>query len=88
MERDLISGACPSCRSTGARPANLGCGTLLVIGIVVAIFSRHGLSDLESQLRQVQSAVENLKEASEAQTREIRELRKAVEELRKSAPAE
>ena len=83
LERDLISGACPSCRSAGARPATLGCGTLLLIGIVVAIFSRPQLGDLESQMSGLRSVVEELKKASDAQTSEIRELRKAIEELRK-----
>jgi hypothetical protein len=34
----------------------------------------------------MRSAIQELKKASDAQTGEIRELRKAVEELRKGAP--
>ena len=64
----------------------LGCGTLLLIGLVVAIFSRPGLNELESRVSATRSAVEELKKASDTQTGEIRELRKAVEELRKGAP--
>jgi hypothetical protein len=82
-ERDLFTGACPSCRATGARPATLGCGTLLLIGIVVAIFSRPGVGDLETRVSGLRTSVEDLKKASDAQTSEIRELRKAVEDLRK-----
>ncbi len=63
----------------------LGCGTLLLIGLVVAIFSRPGLNEFESRVSEMRSAVEDLKKASAAQTGEIRELRKAVEELRKGA---
>jgi len=83
--RDVFTGACPKCRATGARPASLGCGTLLAIGIVVATFSRPGLGDLESRVGRIQSAVEELKEASHAQTNEIRELRKVIEEQHKGA---
>jgi hypothetical protein len=83
--RDVFTGACPRCRAAGARPATIGCGTLLLIGLVVAIFSRPGLDELASRVSGMRSAVEDLKKASDAQTGEIRELRKAVEELRKGA---
>jgi hypothetical protein len=81
--RDVITGACPKCRASGARPATLGCGTLLLIGIVVAIFSRPGLGDMESRVSRLQSSVEELKQSSDTQTNEIRELRKVIEEQRK-----
>jgi hypothetical protein len=83
--RDLFTGACPKCRATGARPATLGCGTLLLIGFIVALFSRPGLGDLESRVSSLQSSLEELKKSSEAQTNEIRELRKVIEEQRKGA---
>jgi hypothetical protein len=44
----------------------LGCGTLLMIGLVVAIFSRPGLNDLESRVSANRSAVEDLEKASGA----------------------
>ena len=79
----MFTGACPACRATGARPATLGCGTLLLIGLVVLFFSRPGLSDLETKVSHLQSSVDELKKASDAQTGEIRELRRSVEEMRK-----
>src|SRR5262245_53438100 len=82
--RDFITGACPRCRAGGARPATLGCGTLLLIGIVVAIFSQPGSGELKLQVSQMNSRVEELRKASDAQTEEIRELRKSVEELSKA----
>jgi hypothetical protein len=82
---DLFTGACPRCRATGARPGTIGCGTLLLIGLVVAIFSRPGLDELQSRVSEMRSAVQELKKALDDQTGEIRELRKAVEELRKGA---
>jgi hypothetical protein len=85
-DRDLFTGACPRCRAAGARPGTLGCGTLLLIGLVVAIFSRPGLDELQSRVSEMRSAIQELKKVSDAQTGEIRELRKAVEELRKGAP--
>jgi hypothetical protein len=82
---DEQGGACPKCRATGARPATLGCGTLFLIGLVVAIFSRPGLGDLESNLGRLRVSVEELKKASDTQTNEIRELRKVIDEQRKGA---
>ncbi|HEV7517340.1 MAG TPA: hypothetical protein VGR07_13645 [Thermoanaerobaculia bacterium] len=82
-QRDLFTGACPRCRASGARPATLGCGTLLLIGLVVLFFIRPDISDLESKVSHLQSSVAELKKASDAQTCEIRELRRAIEELRK-----
>jgi hypothetical protein len=73
--RDIFTGACPECRASGARPATLGCGTLLLIGIVVAIFSRGGTGDLEREVHGLRSEVGDLKKAVEAQSSEIRQLR-------------
>jgi hypothetical protein len=84
--RDLLTGSCPKCRASGARPATLGCGTMLLIGIIVAFFIRPGLGDLERQVSRLQSTVEELKKSSDEQTTEIRELRKVIEEQRKGAP--
>jgi hypothetical protein len=86
-DRDLFTGACPICRAGGARPATLGCGTLLLVGLVVAVFSRPGVDQLQSQVSELHSAIEELQKASEAQTGEVRELRKVIEELRKGTPA-
>jgi hypothetical protein len=49
-------------------------------------FGSPGTSDLESKVPHLQRSVEELKKASDEQAVELRELRKAVEELRKSGP--
>ena len=67
--------ACSRCRASGARPATLGCGTLFLIGIVVAVFSRGGTGDMGREVRGLQSEVGDLKKAVEAQSSEIRKLR-------------
>ncbi len=48
--RDLFTGACPECLAGGTRPASLGCGTLILIALIVLIFSRPGIGDLESRV--------------------------------------
>jgi Na+-transporting methylmalonyl-CoA/oxaloacetate decarboxylase gamma subunit len=65
-----------------ARCSQRASGTLILI---VLIFSRAGIGDLESRVFRLRSSVEEVKKASEAQTQEVRELRKAVEEQRKDA---
>jgi len=81
--RDLFTGACPKCQAGGTRPATLGCGTLILIALIVLFFSRPGITTLESQVSGLHKSVDELKKASDEQTKELRELRKAVEDLRK-----
>jgi hypothetical protein len=49
-------------------------------------FSRPDSSDLESKVSRLQASVEELKKASDEQARELRELRKAIEDLRNGGP--
>ena len=83
--RDLFTGACPKCVAGGVRPASLGCGTLILIALIVLIFSRTGIGQLETEVSRLQMSVEELKKASEVQTTAIRDLRLVVEEQRKGA---
>jgi chaperonin cofactor prefoldin len=59
----------------GARPATLGCGTLILIGIVVAIFTHSGLNKLEQRVTRLEHAVDSLQTLIVQQTSEIRQLR-------------
>jgi type II secretory pathway component PulM len=52
----------------------LGCGTLLLIALIVLIFSRPGNTNLEQEVRALRSEVAELKKAVDAQTNEIRRL--------------
>jgi len=67
-------------------PVSLGCGTLIVIGLIVLIFSGGGrIQDLEGELRNMRTDINNLQavietqnQSIEKQTQEIRELKNAV----------
>jgi hypothetical protein len=59
--------------------ATLGCGTLILIALIVMIFSRPGLSDLEQNVRSLRSEVAELKKAVESQTGEIRRLHERLD---------
>ncbi|HKB40510.1 MAG TPA: hypothetical protein VKD72_29060 [Gemmataceae bacterium] len=69
----------------GGPKVGLGCGTLLLIGIIVAIFS--GRDTLESHVSRLESSLAELKKSSEDQSNALRELRKAIEDQRKGGPA-
>jgi hypothetical protein len=62
--------------------ATLGCGTLILIALIVLFFSRPGLSDLEQEVRALRSEVSALKEAVASQTNELKALREKVDPLR------
>ncbi|MGO9462633.1 MAG: hypothetical protein ACLQIB_10205 [Isosphaeraceae bacterium] len=69
--------------------ATLGCGTLILIAIIVAIFSDHGTRDVERGLDNLRNEVRDLKQSIDSQSDKIR----GLEELLKkpdsgSKPAE
>ncbi len=74
-------------------PVSLGCGTLIVIGLIVLIFSGGGrIQNMEDELRNMSRDVRSLRavietqnqtseqqtRAIEKQTQEIRELKNAI----------
>jgi hypothetical protein len=83
--RDVFTHACPKCRAAGMRPGSLGCGTLIVIALIVLFFSHPGIQDVDSKVSRLQTAVKELKDASDQQAKELRELRKFIEDSRKGA---
>ncbi|MBT8397405.1 MAG: hypothetical protein HKO65_15705 [Gemmatimonadetes bacterium] len=82
FQRDIFTGACRRCQRAGARPASLGCGTLLLIALIVGWVTgsmRSDIRDMSRDLSDLEDAVERLEEASAAQLEEIRELSEALE---------
>jgi hypothetical protein len=53
---------------------SLGCGTLILIALIVLIFSGRGTGDLEREVHGLRSEVGELKKSIEAQTSEIKQL--------------
>ena len=56
----------------------LGCGTLILIALIVLLFSsgnRGSIEKLENEIRGLRSQVEELKSAVDKQTQEIQNLR-------------
>jgi septal ring factor EnvC (AmiA/AmiB activator) len=64
--------------------ATLGCGTLILIALIVAIFSNHSSDDVERGLDSLRGDVSALKKSIDAQSQQIRELHDA---LQKGEPA-
>jgi hypothetical protein len=57
-----------------SQSVSLGCGTLILIALIVLIFSRGGSGNVEHEVRSLQIEVRDLKKAVEAQTSQIRAL--------------
>jgi Sec-independent protein translocase protein TatA len=61
-------------RLVQGQEVSLGCGTLILIALIVLIFGRAGTGDLEREVRGLRSDVGELKKAVEAQTGQIKAL--------------
>lgn len=83
FERDLFTGVCADCRRVGARPATLGCGTLIIIAIIVAIVSNSAVDDVEQRLRTIEQSIQTLSAQMSEQSADIRALRAEVDSLRR-----
>lgn len=84
-QRDIFSGVCRKCMAA-TTPASLGCGTLIIIAVIVAFVTRPGMDELESHVFSLQKSVDELKESVDAQTTKIEQLRMQIENL--EAPLE
>ena len=85
LQRDIITGACRECQRAGARPATLGCGTLILIAIIVGFVTnsiRNDVSAMHRDISELQATVERLERTSGQQLEEIRAMREALETLR------
>jgi hypothetical protein len=54
---------------------SLGCGTLILIALIVLFFSRSGNDGLKEEVRSLRTSVDKLTASVEAQSAEIRALR-------------
>ncbi len=67
--------------SDSVTPVKLGCGSLILIAFIVAMFTRAGTEDLEDDVTQLRGTVEELQAAIELQTDEIRDLNERIDSL-------
>lgn len=61
---------------------SLGCGTLILIALIVLIFGGRGVTDLRRDVRALRSEVVELKKSVDAQAAEIRTLQQKLDEAR------
>lgn len=64
----------PKVRLAEGQHVNLGCGTLILIALIVLIFGRKGTGDLEREVRNLTAKIEQLEAAVKTQTSEIKSL--------------
>lgn len=58
--------------------ATLGCGTLILIALIVMFFSRPGVDELEKEIKSLRTDVAELKSTVERQTQAIEKLEKKM----------
>ena len=79
--KDIFTGMCSSCHA-GVTTAKLGCGTLIMIVIIVAIFSSQDYEDLESDIIDLELVVQELKQSVDSQTNDIHEMHSKIDKLK------
>ena len=53
FERDVFTGVCRTCQRIGARPVGLGCGTLILIAIIVGLVTNSIRNDVAATKREL-----------------------------------
>ena len=61
-----------------SQQVSLGCGTLILIALIVMLSSNRGTGDVEREVRRLRSEVQSLRTAVETQTTEIKLLREKL----------
>ena len=70
-----VASSVPPGTSLGSsQKVSLGCGTLILIALIVLIFSGEGVNDLEKEVQALRREVGELKQSVQAQTEEIKKL--------------
>jgi peptidoglycan hydrolase CwlO-like protein len=59
--------------------ATLGCGSLILIALIVIIFSQSGAKELEKDVKALSGEVKSMKQSVEMQSTQIKELRESIE---------
>ena len=72
----------PRVRLAEGQELSLGCGTLILIALIVLMFGRGGTGDLEREVRGLRAEVGELKKAVEAQTSQINALRDTLDKAK------
>lgn len=68
----------PKVRLVQGQEVSLGCGTLILIALIVLIFGRGNTNELERQVDALRTDVQQLRTTIEEQSQQIQELRKQL----------
>ncbi len=80
-------GDSPKVRLAKGQEVSLGCGTLILIALIVLIFGGRGTDDLQRDVRALRSEVGELRKSVDAQAAEIRILQQKVDDAKGKASA-
>ncbi len=75
--------------SNRSQPVSLGCGTLLLIGLIVLMFSGGGkINDVKEEIGGLKSEIVKLQASVEKQTQELEQLRIEVGQVNRQLQQE
>lgn len=72
----------PRVRLVQGQEVSLGCGTLILLAIIIALLTQPKLGELAREVHRLHSEMKELKEATEKNTQEIRKMREALQKDR------
>jgi hypothetical protein len=72
----------PRVRLAKGQEVSLGCGTLILIALIVLFLGRGSTGELEHEVRSLRSEVRELKTAVEAQTSQIKSLQGQIQKAK------
>jgi len=72
-----------------SQQVSLGCGTLILIALIVLIFSGRGGDEVKREIQSLDSTVQQMKSAIDMQSDQIKALRQTLEDMKmKTSPKE
>jgi hypothetical protein len=77
----------PPARLVKGQEVSLGCGTLILIALIVMFFGGRGVGDLQREMRRLQDEVRQLRTTIELQTGQIQALEKQLDQRLSPAAA-
>jgi hypothetical protein len=76
------SGKPPRVHLAEGQEVSLGCGTLILIALIVLIFGRGGSGEIERELQRLRTSVDEMKKSVEEQSAQIKALREKLDKAK------
>jgi hypothetical protein len=79
----LFNGSAPVANDNPMQQqATLGCGSLILIALIVLIFGRSNVNELEKEIKSLSGEVKGLKQSVDSQSVQLKDLREGLEKTK------